>query len=227
MLKKKRRIGVSIDMTPMVDVAFLLLIFFMTAQFSRPRRTGSSCPSPARSRRVGRDLIAVTKSPRSWLQAAHGGRGCGVESIRRRSRPTSGRCCSARARRIRGPRSSKWTKRPALRHRRWTWWPGCSWRTPPGSTSRPISSGAPARSTKRPHEGRWFHGAVDTPESSGKEEGLRAAQSGGWAPHRRDAHGRRHVPAAHLFMVTTVFRREGWRSTCRRRTEGTSRSKTF
>ncbi len=29
MLKKKRRIGISIDMTPMVDVAFLLLIFFM------------------------------------------------------------------------------------------------------------------------------------------------------------------------------------------------------
>ena len=28
--KKLRRIGVRIDMTPMVDVAFLLLIFFMS-----------------------------------------------------------------------------------------------------------------------------------------------------------------------------------------------------
>ena len=37
MLKKKRRIGISIDMTPMVDVAFLLLIFFMTTtQFKPP-----------------------------------------------------------------------------------------------------------------------------------------------------------------------------------------------
>lgn len=37
MLKKKRRIGISIDMTPMVDVAFLLLIFFMvTTVFRRP-----------------------------------------------------------------------------------------------------------------------------------------------------------------------------------------------
>ena len=37
MLKKKRRIGISIDMTPMVDVAFLLLIFFMvTTVFRQP-----------------------------------------------------------------------------------------------------------------------------------------------------------------------------------------------
>ena len=39
MLKKKRRIGISIDMTPMVDVAFLLLIFFMcTTQFKPPEK---------------------------------------------------------------------------------------------------------------------------------------------------------------------------------------------
>jgi biopolymer transport protein ExbD len=37
--KKLRRIGVKIDMTPMVDVAFLLLIFFMsTSQFDPPQK---------------------------------------------------------------------------------------------------------------------------------------------------------------------------------------------
>ena len=54
-----RRIRVRIDMTPMVDVAFLLLIFFMsTTQFKPPevvavklprRRRRSTCPRPAPS----------------------------------------------------------------------------------------------------------------------------------------------------------------------------------
>ena len=45
MLKKKRRIGISIDMTPMVDVAFLLLIFFMTTtQFKPPDQDKVSLP---------------------------------------------------------------------------------------------------------------------------------------------------------------------------------------
>ena len=45
MLKKKRRIGISIDMTPMVDVAFLLLIFFMTTtQFKPPDQDKISLP---------------------------------------------------------------------------------------------------------------------------------------------------------------------------------------
>lgn len=45
MLKKKRRIGISIDMTPMVDVAFLLLIFFMTTtQFKPPDNDKVSLP---------------------------------------------------------------------------------------------------------------------------------------------------------------------------------------
>lgn len=39
MAKKMKRIGVKIDMTPMVDVAFLLLIFFMsTSQFDPPQK---------------------------------------------------------------------------------------------------------------------------------------------------------------------------------------------
>ncbi len=35
--RKKKRVGIRIDMTPMVDIAFLLLIFFMvTTVFRRP-----------------------------------------------------------------------------------------------------------------------------------------------------------------------------------------------
>jgi len=45
MLKKMRRIGIAIDMTPMVDVAFLLLIFFMcTTQFDPPEKGKISLP---------------------------------------------------------------------------------------------------------------------------------------------------------------------------------------
>jgi biopolymer transport protein ExbD len=36
MRRPKRRVGVAIDMTPMVDVAFLLLIFFMTTTSFKP-----------------------------------------------------------------------------------------------------------------------------------------------------------------------------------------------
>jgi biopolymer transport protein ExbD len=43
--KKPKRIGISIDMTPMVDVAFLLLIFFMTTtQFKPPERDRIELP---------------------------------------------------------------------------------------------------------------------------------------------------------------------------------------
>ena len=67
MLKKKRRIGVSIDMTPMVDVAFLLLIFFMTTtQFQPPERDKIDLPksnSEAKSPESDVITIAVTKAP--------------------------------------------------------------------------------------------------------------------------------------------------------------------
>jgi biopolymer transport protein ExbD len=43
---RKRRIGVRIDMTPMVDVAFLLLIFFMTTtQFKPPEVVAVTLPA--------------------------------------------------------------------------------------------------------------------------------------------------------------------------------------
>jgi biopolymer transport protein ExbD len=67
MLKKKRRIGISIDMTPMVDVAFLLLIFFMcTTQFKPPEKDKITLPesnSEAKSPESDIITIAVT-SPR-------------------------------------------------------------------------------------------------------------------------------------------------------------------
>src|SRR5881397_2765736 len=67
MLKKKRRIGISIDMTPMVDVAFLLLIFFMcTTQFKPPERDKITLPesnSDAKSPESDIITIAVTSKP--------------------------------------------------------------------------------------------------------------------------------------------------------------------
>jgi biopolymer transport protein ExbD len=43
--KKKRRLAVRIDMTPMVDVAFLLLTFFMlTTVFSKPQTMEINLP---------------------------------------------------------------------------------------------------------------------------------------------------------------------------------------
>jgi biopolymer transport protein ExbD len=42
----KRRLGIRIDMTPMVDVAFLLLIFFMsTTQFKPPEQVAVALPT--------------------------------------------------------------------------------------------------------------------------------------------------------------------------------------
>jgi biopolymer transport protein ExbD len=67
MLKKKRRIGISIDMTPMVDVAFLLLIFFMcTTQFKPPEKDRITLPesnSEAKSPESEIITIAVTSRP--------------------------------------------------------------------------------------------------------------------------------------------------------------------
>lgn len=64
MLKKMRRIGIAIDMTPMVDVAFLLLIFFMcTTQFKPPEKDKITLPesnSPAKSPESDIITISVT-----------------------------------------------------------------------------------------------------------------------------------------------------------------------
>lgn len=44
-IKKKRRVSIRIDMTPMVDIAFLLLIFYMaTTQFKPPEARAVELP---------------------------------------------------------------------------------------------------------------------------------------------------------------------------------------
>lgn len=60
--KKLRRIGIKIDMTPMVDVAFLLLIFFMeTAQFEPPQKVPVKLPDSHSNLKVPEsDLMIVT-----------------------------------------------------------------------------------------------------------------------------------------------------------------------
>jgi biopolymer transport protein ExbD len=46
-LRKRNRVGIRVDMTPMVDVAFLLLIFFMvTTVFRRPLAMEMNLPKP-------------------------------------------------------------------------------------------------------------------------------------------------------------------------------------
>jgi biopolymer transport protein ExbD len=61
MLKKRRRIGISIDMTPMVDVAFLLLIFFMlTTQFDPPEKDKITLPeSQSEAKAPESDIITI------------------------------------------------------------------------------------------------------------------------------------------------------------------------
>lgn len=55
--RPKRRIGIRIDMTPMVDIAFLLLIFYMvTTVFAAPQAMEINLPE------VGDDPIQMKKS---------------------------------------------------------------------------------------------------------------------------------------------------------------------
>ncbi|HLQ65961.1 MAG TPA: biopolymer transporter ExbD [Candidatus Limnocylindrales bacterium] len=58
--KKLRRIGVRIDMTPMVDVAFLLLIFFMsTSQFDPPQKVPITLPDSHSNLKVPESDVLV------------------------------------------------------------------------------------------------------------------------------------------------------------------------
>ncbi len=61
-IKKKRRISILIDMTPMVDIAFLLLIFYMTTtQFKPPEKKSVELPtSHSQINLPDRDLVNVT-----------------------------------------------------------------------------------------------------------------------------------------------------------------------
>jgi biopolymer transport protein ExbD len=77
MLKTKRRIGISIDMTPMVDIAFLLLIFFMaTTQFAPPEKDKIDLPdssSDSKSPETDIIVVSVTKTPTIKVVYRQGG----------------------------------------------------------------------------------------------------------------------------------------------------------
>jgi biopolymer transport protein ExbD len=68
---KKTRIGIKIDMTPMVDVAFLLLTFFMlTTQFRPPEEVTIVLPSSHSKFKLPESnvmLISVSKDNRIFL----------------------------------------------------------------------------------------------------------------------------------------------------------------
>jgi biopolymer transport protein ExbD len=64
-IKKKRRIDIRIDMTPMVDIAFLLLIFYMaTTQFKPPEARAVELPqSHSQIELPDKDIINITVTP--------------------------------------------------------------------------------------------------------------------------------------------------------------------
>jgi len=60
--KPKRRVGIAIDMTPMVDIAFLLLIFYMTTtQFKPPEKQQVTLPTSESQFKIPQsDIINIT-----------------------------------------------------------------------------------------------------------------------------------------------------------------------
>ena len=61
-IKKTRRVAIRIDMTPMVDIAFLLLIFYMaTTQFKPPEARAVTLPqSHSQIELPDKDVIHIT-----------------------------------------------------------------------------------------------------------------------------------------------------------------------
>lgn len=61
-IKKKRRVAIRLDMTPMVDIAFLLLIFYMaTTQFKPPEARAVELPqSHSMIELPAKDIINLT-----------------------------------------------------------------------------------------------------------------------------------------------------------------------
>ncbi|UCE23223.1 MAG: biopolymer transporter ExbD [Candidatus Zixiibacteriota bacterium] len=62
LIRKKRRAAIRIDMTPMVDIAFLLLIFYMaTTQFKPPEAKAVDLPqSRSQIELPAKDVITIT-----------------------------------------------------------------------------------------------------------------------------------------------------------------------
>lgn len=72
-MSKMKRIGISMDMTPMVDVAFLLLTFFMlTTQFREPEKVAVTLPSSHAQVRVPMSnvmLLTIDKDGKPHIRA--------------------------------------------------------------------------------------------------------------------------------------------------------------
>ena len=70
--KKVKRVGIKIDMTPMVDVAFLLLIFFMsTSQFDPPQKVPITLPDSHSNLKVPESdvmVLGIDKESRLYWQ---------------------------------------------------------------------------------------------------------------------------------------------------------------
>ncbi|HEY6573090.1 MAG TPA: biopolymer transporter ExbD [Candidatus Eisenbacteria bacterium] len=70
--KKMKRVGIKIDMTPMVDVAFLLLIFFMsTSQFDPPQKVPITLPDSHSNLKVPDSdvmVLGIDKESRLYWQ---------------------------------------------------------------------------------------------------------------------------------------------------------------
>jgi len=70
-VSKKGRIGIKIDMTPMVDVAFLLLIFFMTTtSFKPPEQVSVALPGSKSEIHVPETktiILTVNKSGETYI----------------------------------------------------------------------------------------------------------------------------------------------------------------
>lgn len=70
--KKKKRVGISIDMTPLVDIAFLMLIFFMaTTQFRPPEKDKIDLPQSSSDLKMPESdviTLGVTKDGRMSIE---------------------------------------------------------------------------------------------------------------------------------------------------------------
>jgi len=63
--KRRRRVGVRVDMTPMVDVAFLLLTFFMlTTVFSRPQALEINIPESEAPLEIAESNLLTVRASR-------------------------------------------------------------------------------------------------------------------------------------------------------------------